>query len=74
MARLIPRYSAAELARMCELFFPEERRHAFTSEPWDGASFRHYQDPRIVCIEHYRPKDAPVRPGANPKPGHKPAA
>jgi hypothetical protein len=30
---------------MRELFFPEERRHEFTSEPWDGASFRHFRNP-----------------------------
>jgi hypothetical protein len=55
MARLIPRYPAHELARMCELFFPEERRHEFSAEPWDGVSFRHYRDPKITCIEHFRP-------------------
>ena len=53
MSRLIVRYTANELARMRELFFPEERRSEFTSEPWDGVSFRHYRDPKVVCIEHY---------------------
>lgn len=60
LARLTPRYSAHELARMAELFFPEERRHEFTTEPWDGASFRHFRDPKIVCLEHYRPQDKPI--------------
>ena len=49
------RYPARELARMCELFFPEERRHEFTHLPWDGVSFRHYRDPKIVCLEYYQP-------------------
>jgi hypothetical protein len=54
MGRLVLRYSAHDLTRMVELFFPEERRHEFTSEPWDRVSFRHYRDPKIICIEHYR--------------------
>jgi hypothetical protein len=74
MARLIPRYPAHELARMCELFFPEERRHEFTSEPWDGVSFRHYRDPKIVCIEHFMPQSKSIPPGATTKPSQKPAA
>ena len=55
---------------MTELFFPEERRHRFTTEPWDGVSFRHYRDPRIVCLEHYRPQDKSGQPAI----GRKPAA
>ena len=70
MARLTLRYPAHELARMTELFFPEERRHEFTTEPWDGVSFRHYLDPKIVCLEHYRPQDGPILPEI----GRKPAA
>jgi hypothetical protein len=70
MAELTRRYSPIELAQMTDLFFPEERRHEFTSEPWDGVSFRHYRDPKIVCLEHFRPKDAPGLPGI----GRKPAA
>ena len=61
MARLTLRYPANELARMMELFFPEERRHEFTAEPWDGVSFRHYRDPKIVCLEHYWPEAAAPR-------------
>jgi len=45
---------------MRELYFPEERRHEFTSEPWDGESFRHYRDPKIACIEHYQPPTGPT--------------
>src|SRR6516164_3462475 len=41
-----------------ELFFPEERRHEFTAEPWDGVSFRHYRNPKLVCLEHYRRENA----------------
>jgi hypothetical protein len=60
VARLTLRYPANELARMAELFFPEERRREFTAEPWDGVSFRHYRDPKIVCLEHYRPENTPM--------------
>ena len=55
MAEVTRRYSPIELAQMTELFFPEERRHEFTTEPWDGVSFRHYRDPKIICLEHYKP-------------------
>ena len=55
MARLALRYPAHELAKMRELFFPEERRSEFTDLPWDGVTFRHYRDPKITCIEHFRP-------------------
>jgi hypothetical protein len=61
------RYPIDELIRMKELFFPEERRHEFTSERWDGVSFRHYRDPRIVCLEHYRPKDQSRSPNTIPQ-------
>jgi hypothetical protein len=55
MTKLMVRYTADELARMRALFFPEERRYEFTRLPWDGVSFRHYRDPKIACIEYYRP-------------------
>ena len=70
MAGGAKRYSQAELDRMRELFFPEERRHEFTSEPWDGVSFRHYRDPKVVCLEHYRPaigRESPPRDAAEGK-------
>ena len=70
MTLLVPRYSQIELARMVELFFPEERRYEFTSEPWDGESFRHFRNPKIVCMEHYRSQDKRAAPAI----GRKPAA
>ena len=73
MPKLVVRYPADELAKMRELFFPEERRSEFTDLPWDGVSFRHYRDPNVVCLEHYT-RDKPIWPEAAPKPGHKPAA
>ena len=74
MAGLTPRYPAHELAKMRELFFPEERRSEFTSEPWDGVSFRHYRDPKIVCIEHYLSPAKPIVGSHPTKAGRKPAA
>jgi hypothetical protein len=62
MARLIPRYSRPEWQRLTELIYPEERRHEFTPEPW-GEGFRHYLNPKIVCLEHYMPRDKPNLPG-----------
>ena len=63
MARLMPRYSKPELERLTELIYPEERRHEFTTEPWGGEGFRHYRNPKIVCLEHYLPPDKPTLPG-----------
>jgi hypothetical protein len=60
VTRLTRRYPANEMARMTELFFPEERRHEFTAEPWDGVSFRHYRNPKIVCLEHYWSENTPI--------------
>ena len=57
MARLIPRYSKSEWETLTELIYPEERRHEFTAEPWGGEGFRHYLNPKIVCLEHYMPWD-----------------
>ena len=62
MARLMPRYSKPELERLTELIYPEERRHEFTAEPWGGEGFRHYLNPKIVCLEHYLPPDKPILP------------
>ena len=56
MAKLVPRYSRHELETLVELIFPEERRHEFTHEPWNGEGFRHYRDPRVTCLEHYMPR------------------
>ena len=74
MAKLVPRYSRQELETLIELIFPEERRHEFTREPWNGEGFRHYRDPRVTCLEHYMPRNKPILPGSLPKPRRKPAA
>ena len=63
MAKLSPRYSRQELERLTELIYPEERRPEFTREPWNGEGFRHYLDPRVICLEHYMPRDKPILPG-----------
>jgi len=74
VARLALRYPAHELAKMRELFFPEERRSEFTDLPWDGVTFRHYRDPKITCIEHYLSPAKPILAHTLPKPSRKPAA
>ena len=74
MAKLTPRYSRQEWQTLTELIYPEERRHEFTREPWNGEGFRHYLDPRVTCLEHYMPRDKPILPGALSKPSRKPAA
>ena len=61
MGKLTPRYSQFEWQRLIELIYPEERRREFTDQPWTGEGFRHYLDPKIVCIEHFMPKDQPIR-------------
>jgi hypothetical protein len=74
MARLTPRYTSYELERLVEAIYPEEDRFKFTDQPWIGEGFRHYRDPKIVCLEHYMPKDQPIRPTAVWGIGRKPAA
>ena len=74
MAKLVPRYSRQELETLVELIFPEEHRHEFTREPWNGEGFRHYLDPRVTCLEHYMPRNKAILPGALSKPSRKPAA
>ena len=71
MAKLTPRYSKQELETLTGLIHPEERRHEFTREPWNGEGFRHYLDPRITCLEHYMPRDKPILPGALSRPRRK---
>ena len=73
LAGLTLRYPPHELAMMRELFFAEERRSEFTSEPWDGVSFRHYRDPKIACIEHYLSPAKQIGAYTLPKAGRKPA-
>jgi hypothetical protein len=75
MGKLTPRYSKQELERLIALICPVERNHEFGYGPWKGEGFRHYLDPKIICIEHYMPKNKPILPGALPSsPGRKPAA
>ena len=69
---LTPRYTKYELEILVACIYSEERRHLFTTAKWGGAGFRHFLDPKIVCLEHYRPKP---RPQHNPaRPHQKPAA
>jgi hypothetical protein len=74
MAKLKPRYTRLELETLVACIYPEERRSQFTREKWNGEGFRHYLDSKIVCIEHFMPKDKPILPGALSKPRRKPAA
>jgi hypothetical protein len=53
---LTPRYTRFELATLRATIFPEEDRHKFTQAKWRQGGFRHFRDPKIVCLEHYRPK------------------
>jgi hypothetical protein len=70
MAKLTPRYTKQEFERLVELIFPEERRSEFTSKPWGGEGFRHFLNPKVICIEHYKP----IKPSASFSHGRKPAA
>lgn len=75
MGKLTPRYTKLEFERLIALICPVERNHEFGYGPWRGEGFRHYLDPKIICIEHYMPKNKPILPGALPRlPGRKPAA
>ena len=56
MARLTHRYTSYDLERLIEAIFPEEDEFRVTNHPWTGEGFRHYRNPKIVCLEHYRPK------------------
>jgi hypothetical protein len=64
MAKLRPRYTRLELETLVACIYPEERRRQFTKAKWNGAGFRHYLNPKIVCIEHFMPKGKPILPGA----------
>ena len=57
MAGLTLRYPPHELARNEGTLFPRGAPARVHRAPWDGVSFRHFQDPQIVCIEHYWQKD-----------------
>jgi hypothetical protein len=65
MAKLVPRYSKFELETLRLRLFPEERRSQFTHQPWSGEGFRHYLDPKIVCIEHFHAEAYGFKSGQN---------
>jgi hypothetical protein len=59
---LTPRYTRFELATLRATIFAEEDRYKFTEANWGGSGFRHFRDPKIVCIEHFRPKPRTTQP------------
>lgn len=69
---LTPRYTRFELAALRAAIYPEEDRHKYTAVKWNGSGFRHYRDPKVICLEHYRPKPKP-QSLYQPQPNHKPA-
>ncbi len=58
---LTPRYTKIELATLQATIFPEEDRYRYTQARWGGSGFRHYRDPKVICIEHFRPKPCEPR-------------
>jgi len=68
MAKLKPRYDRYEWETLVTCVYPEEDRALHTSKSWDGEGFRHFRDPRIVCIEHYLPKSLTIYSGSQQKP------
>jgi hypothetical protein len=36
-----------------QLVIPEEDRHRFTSQPWNG-EYRHFRSDNVICIEKLR--------------------
>ena len=70
MPKLTPRYTKYELATLLACIAPEEDRHKFTAAKWSGEGFRHFRNPKVVCLEHFRPKSRP----ASAIRGQKPAA
>lgn len=69
MARLVPRYSEAELDLAV---VPLSGGAALAVHPPTG-KVSPLLDPKVVCIEHFMPKDKPILPGASHR-GQKPAA
>jgi hypothetical protein len=57
---LIRRYTKKEEQFFRKMMFPEEERHTFTSQRWNGG-FRWFRSENVICLEHYR------------KAGHEPA-
>jgi hypothetical protein len=75
MAKLKPRYTAAEKATLLMCIKPVERWTTEEHKVWaqTGSGFRHFITPNITPIEHYRPKPSLThKPTAHPH--HKPAA
>jgi hypothetical protein len=70
MGKLTPRYTPLEYERLKALICPVERNHEFGYGPWKGEGFRHFLDPKVICIEHYKP----IKPGPVLSHGRKPAA
>ena len=64
MAKLKLRYSELELATLRSCIYPEEDRARYTDERWTGEGFRHFRNPKVVCIEHFMPADKSILPGA----------
>lgn len=56
---LTPRYTKLELETLRAAIHSEEDRHKYTAAKWIGVGFRHYRDPKVVCLEHFRPKPKP---------------
>jgi len=58
MSKLTPRYSPEEMSRLKELLKPVERWSVHDHRQWARVQFgfRHFRDPKIVCIEHFWPK------------------
>jgi hypothetical protein len=47
------RYAEKEEQFFRSMMFPEEDRHLYTRQPWDG-SFRWFRSENVICLEHYR--------------------
>jgi hypothetical protein len=43
----------AEHEFLRQLVIPEEDRHLFTSQKWDG-EYRHFRSDNVICIEKLR--------------------
>ena len=50
---LIRRYTKKEEQFFRKMMFPEEERHTFTSQRWNGG-FRWFRSENVICLEHYR--------------------
>jgi hypothetical protein len=50
---LVKRYTKKEEQFFRKMMFPEEERHTFTSQRWNGG-FRWFRSENVICLEHYR--------------------